>query len=695
MPTRRFLFVAFVCVVLPHLADAQVVEPASSDTTAADSVQVRLPEITVQAARSAETEASAPFAVTLQNRSAQERAFTPGTSLDDVLRPLAGLWVNDRHHFALGERISIRGVGYRANFGVRGVQVVYDGVPLTLPDGQAFLDVVDPAVLRSVELIRSPASAFWGNGSGGVLFLSSRPADPSSSVRLRVQGGSFGQQQGLLETSGTIEDWTLHGYLSGNRQDGFRDHSEGYRLRSGLNASRALSANTLLRLTAAGDVQETENPSSLTLEQFQSAPTQARPLFEEFNAGKESQQAQVGLSVNHDLGGTTLSGSAHYVYRSLENPLPFGYITYGRNSGGVRVSIRRTEGRVEGGAGIDTGIQRDDRVEFSVTQNGAKGDSITLNQLETVANGAAFGYVRYNATDQLAVSGGLRLDGVRFEANDRLLDDGDDSGRRTFSAWSPSIGLSYNLEKVLPKEVANALVFAHYSTAFDTPTASELSNRPDPTQGGFNQTLQPQYTQGLEIGTRGLLPAARLQFDLALYQLQVDNLITSQRLQSGYQFFENLGENTQRGLEASLTWTPRLPFEVAARYTGTRFTIDKPDVLDGVSLDGNRVPGIPAHRGYMHLQAERYGLWGRLSAEGVPSYFVNDANTADTPGYVLIDVRLGHRGLEWQDLTLSPFLTIDNLLNERYAASVVVNGGGEFYEPGPSRSFTAGLNVEL
>jgi iron complex outermembrane receptor protein len=435
-----------------------------------------------------------------------------------------------------------------------------------------------------------------------------------------------------------------------------------------------------VRLTAAGNVQDTENPSSLTLEQFRTDPTQARPLFLQFNSGKTSEQGQVGVSVDHDFGGAVLSGSGYYLYRSLENPLPFGYVTYDRNSGGARLTLRRTQGRLQGGVGVDAGGQFDDRVEYTVTQNGTRGNSTTLDQLETVLNGSAFGYLRFDATERFSISGGLRVDGLQFEADDRRLQDGDDSGDRTFSAWSPTLGLSY--------EVGPALLFAQYSTAFETPTASELSNRPDPGRGGFNQQLEPQRAQGVEVGTRGALSSAGLQFDVSLYQLRVDDLINSQRLSSGYQYYSNLGENTQQGIEASLTWTPSPPVEVAARYTGTRFTIEAPS-----SLEGNRVPGVPPHRGYVHLQAEQNGWWGRLSAEGVPEFYVDDANTAEAPSYVLLDLRIGHRGLSWQGTTFKPFVTVDNVLDERYAASVVVNGGGEYYEPGPARAFSLGLNV--
>jgi iron complex outermembrane receptor protein len=612
-----------------------------------------------------------------------ELALTPNTSLDDVLRPLPGLWVNDRHHFALGERISVRGVGYRSNFGVRGLQILYDGLPLTLPDGQAFLDVVEPAVVRRVELIRSPAATFWGNGSGGVLFLSSAPTPNTPSGRARVQGGSYGQWQGLLEGTGTSGDWRLHGYASGLRQDGFRDHSVGYRLRAGGTATRALGAHTTLRIAARANAQDTENPSSLTLQQFREDPSQARPFFQQFNASKTSEQAQLGVTVDHAFGDghTVLSGTAHYLHRSLDNPLPFGYIALTRNAGGARLTLRRTAGRIQGGVGADLGTQFDDRIEYTPTMDGTPGDSTTLNQLETVVSGSAFAYARLHATDRLSITGGLRVDGLRFEADDELLRDGDDSGTRPFSAWSPTVGLSYDL--------GSALLFAHYSSAFETPTASELSNRPD-RRGGFNQQLDPQQTRGVEVGTRGVIPGARLQFDLAVYQQWIDDLINGRRLSDGYQFYTNLGENTHRGLEARLTWTPTTAVEMMAQYTGTRFRIEAP-----ASLDGNRVPGIPAHRGYAHLQLEQAGVWGRLSVEAVPAYEVNDANTAEAPSYSLLDLRLGHRGLTWEGVTVTPFVAVDNLLDERYAASVTVNGGGTFYEPGPGRSYSAGLNVTL
>jgi iron complex outermembrane receptor protein len=481
----------------------------------------------------------------------------------------------------------------------------------------------------------------------------------------------------------------VHGYASGNRQEGYRAHSEGYRLRAGLNAARPLGPNTRLRLTAAGDVQDTENPSSITLQNFREDPTQAYQEFVDVNAGKESEQGQVGAFVTHDLDPVTLSGSGYYLYRSLENPLNYATITYDRHSGGGRFTLHRTEGRLEGGIGIDSGLQSDDRVEFDSTSAGViLRDTTLLSQQETVLSGAAFGYVRATLTDRLALTGGLRVDRLRFEADDRLTADGDQSGTRLFSSWSPSVGASY--------DAGPARLYAQYSTAFETPTASELSNRPSG-EGGFNQQVEPQRTRGFEIGARGVLPDAQLQYDVALYRLDVDDLISSYEGPTGRDVYANLAANTHDGIEASFTWQATPNLEMAVRYTGTRFVVTEIDTTRSsrdANLIGNRVPGVPSKRLYLHTEIEHNSLWARLSGEGVSSIYTNNANTAEAPRYVLVDLRVGHRGLDVGGAILKPFAAVDNVLNEDYASSVVVNAfGGRYYEPGPERAFSLGLNV--
>src|SRR5690606_17633635 len=97
----------------------------------------------------------------------------------------------NRQNFAQDLRLSVRGFGARSAFGVRGVTVVLDGIPLTMPDGQAQLDVVDPDLLGRVEILRGPAGALYGNAAGGVIYLESGDGDERPGADVSLTAGSF------------------------------------------------------------------------------------------------------------------------------------------------------------------------------------------------------------------------------------------------------------------------------------------------------------------------------------------------------------------------------------------------------------------------------------------------------------------------------------------------------------------------
>ena len=92
------------------------------------------------------------------------------------------MFVNNRYNFGLGNRISIRGFGSRSQFGVRGIRIIQDGIPLTLPDGQAQLNNVDLAAAGRIEVIRGPASSLYGNAAGGVISIETEPPPPCMTV---------------------------------------------------------------------------------------------------------------------------------------------------------------------------------------------------------------------------------------------------------------------------------------------------------------------------------------------------------------------------------------------------------------------------------------------------------------------------------------------------------------------------------
>ncbi len=661
---------ATLCFLLPGWVSAQdtlSVFPGRS-----------LPEWTVEAARGTADAASAPYALAVETH-APDALPRAALSMERALRSLPGAWVNDQGHFALGERISVRGMGARAPFGVRGMQVVLDGIPLTMPDGQTVLDVVESAVLRRTELLRSPAALFWGNGSGAVLFLAT--GDEPETLRFRAQAlaGSFGQRRVLVEGQAPLGAHALQFYASNHRQEGYRAWSAGVRRRAGASVRFRTGASSHLRLLGALALQDTEHPGSLTREQFEADPTMARPAFVDARAGKESLHAQAGIAFERAAGSRTLRITGYGVRRALDNPLSFAYIDLGRTAGGARVALRQDRGRIRWGIGGDGALQHDIRKNFN-NAAGAPGDNIFLDQVEDVTSAGAFAYAGFQIVRQVQVMGGLRYGTVRFAMEDRLLANGDQSGSRLFSAWSPMLGVSWRRD--------GWLLFANYGTAFETPTTTELVNRPDLT-GGFNPALDPQVTRGVEAGLRGAL-APRLFVDAALFAMRVDGRLVSFENEQGRDFFRNAGENTHRGLEVALQWVPSARWEATFAATASRL------VFQETALRGNLLPGVPERRLFGRVQRRQQDFRITVEAEAVSEYFTNDANTAANDGYVVFDASLGHEGFTAGSVRIMPFVEVRNALDARYSGSVSINAfGGRYYEPAPGRAFLAGLQLHI
>ncbi|MGH7553330.1 MAG: TonB-dependent receptor plug domain-containing protein, partial [Longimicrobiales bacterium] len=160
---------AFACAFLPASAHAR--------QQARDTAVVRLDSLNVNVLRRPGTAANSPVASTvLAGPRIQAGQLTVG--LDESLVAVPGLLVNNRYNPSLGSRIAIRGFGARAAFGVRGIRLIADGIPLTMPDGQSNLNNLDLGSAARIEVIRGPASALHGNAAGGVISIESEAPPP-------------------------------------------------------------------------------------------------------------------------------------------------------------------------------------------------------------------------------------------------------------------------------------------------------------------------------------------------------------------------------------------------------------------------------------------------------------------------------------------------------------------------------------
>ncbi|MEL7834646.1 TonB-dependent receptor [Fodinibius sp. Rm-B-1B1-1] len=651
-----------------------------------DSLKVDLDPIEVTAMHSVVTSAEAPVALSTLSKDLNEINGSATLSLEDISQQMPGIWVSDRQNYALGERLTIRGVGWRAAFGVRGVQVVLNDMPLTVADGQTMLNIVDPAFIRRAELLRGPAATYWGNSSGGVLYLSTNPpSNEGSNLRLKTMAGSYGTQkvEGQFSVSGSNHQ--VNGYTSYLNTDGFRDYSAAQVFRSGITGSVNLTSKSRLQYQAATiNMPKAQHPSALTAQDAQNNPTNAVSSFVDAGAGKQIAQQQAGVSYMLETDTGTLDITGYGIYRDLSNPLPFGIITVQRSAGGLRTTFDKDWEQLKVKVGVETKFQHDDREEFENVGDARRG-ATTVDQVEQVWNQALFSTATYSINN-FNILGGLRYDRITFNTDAPTADQ---SGSRTFESLSPNVGINY--------QPGNQNIFINLSTSFEAPTTTELVNRPSG-GNGFNPNLKPEQTVGIETGIRGSILPQNLTYDLTFYRLWIDDLLFPYQLQTdGPTYYRNQGKTHHTGLEATLSWNVHRDITLSGNTTITEATFKEAQTPQGESLSDNEVPGIAPFRfnSQFHWTPGNFSL--SLTYKHISSYMADNLNTAENEAYNVFDASFSFQEIfRSQSVEVQPFMNIDNIFDTRYNGSVSVNAfGGRYFEPAPGRSWQAGISVNF
>jgi len=651
---------------------------------------VELEPVEVTATRTALTLPEVSAAVTVLEGEDLRRG-RPLTSLVELLDQVPGLFVQNVGNFSQDARLALRGFGARSSFGIRGVAIIVDGIPQTLPDGQSQVDSIDLESIERIEILRGPASALYGNAAGGVILITTRRPDGRRSASAAQTFGSYGLIDSRAELAGGSERLGARLAASRFEQDGFRRHSAVKQYRA--NTSLAWQPSAATRVNAVAGYFETPNeqdPGAVTARQAETAPRVARDANVLFDAGESLEQWRFGAGIEHRFGkrdGQQLRLSAFGFLRDFENRLPF-------ESGG-QVAFERAftgfDGQYEidaewGGlsqrltTGFDYRKQDDDRLRFDNLQ-GLRGDRV-LDQNEQVEAIGVYAQQRVGLAADWTLRLGVRFDEVRLDVADRLIADGNDSGRRTWRETSPGAGLVWRAGDALS-------VYAGAGTSFQTPTTTELANPEDPgAGGGFNRDLEPQTARSFELGLRGA--AAGLHYEAGVFRARIDNAINSFEVPefsgSGRDFFQNAGRSTRNGLELAARARLDRQWRLSAGYTWSDFEFDRFVSPDG-DFSGNRLPGVPRHHGFGALDwtgpaGYRAGIDLRAASEVI----ADNANTAASPAYAVVDLH-GGRTFALAGVDVDVSAGIANLFNERYIDNVRVNAfGGRFFEPAPDRS---------
>jgi iron complex outermembrane receptor protein len=572
-----------------------------------------------------------------------------------LLQQIPSLFVSSQQNFTQDTRIAIRGFGARATFGIRGIKVLLDGIPITTPDGQTQMDHIPLSQIGNIEVLRGISSGLYGNASGGVILLQSAPIVTETNIAATL--GDF-KSQSVVATIGSAQEKNrFRAIAAHHKQEGYRRWS-GYEntLLSLSNETELTKYNTLKVDYSFFNSPCAHDAGGLTLTQVNENRKQAREANLNYNAGEAVHQHQ--LSARLKTKDWRLY--AFYTRRQLDAKLPFTYggqIDLGRDYFGVGAQSSGDKNNWLWHYGIESAAQYDARKRFK--NNDGEKETKTLNQNEHFYSLGAYGIAELAHLDWRFRTA-LRADVHRITLTDFL---GTHSGKTNLTAVSPSLALH---RKINPKLHS----YLRWSTGFETPSLNELSANPTG-ETGFNASLEPQQASEVELGIS--FYNKKFELSTTLFYTKTKNEILPFELETfpGQNFYANVGITTRKGIELEGNWQ----FATYSRFT---FSFSRGRYQ---TEDKKELPNIPENQFATSLQHQLGKTTLALHARYVGTRFADNENTVQVPNFWTADLFVQRK---WFYATLT--LGINNITNTHYFDNIRINAfGGRFYEPAATR----------
>ncbi|HBV3204510.1 TPA: TonB-dependent receptor [Klebsiella pneumoniae] len=687
---------ALPALLLPLIAAAQAADEQTMVVTAAPTTV---------------SELDTPAAVSVVNGDEMRQA-APRVNLSESLGAVPGLQVQNRQNYAQDLQLSIRGFGSRSTYGVRGLRIYVDGIPATMPDGQGQTSNIDIGSVDTIEVLRGPFSALYGNSSGGVINVTSQTGTQPPTVEASSYYGSFGTWHYGMKATGAVGDGSHAGdvdyTVSTNRftTHGYRDHS-GAR-KNLANARLGVRINDVSKLTLllnSVDIKAND-AGGLTADEWRDNPRQS-PRGDQYNTRKNTRQTQAGLRYERQL--SAQDDLSVMMYAGERETTQFQSIPRApqlkpSHAGGVIDLTRHYQGidtrlthrgellvpvTLTAGLDYENMSERRKGYENFVMVNGApqygEQGALRRNERNLMWNVDPYLQTQWQLTDKLSLDAGVRYSSVWFDSNDYYITpgNGDDSGDASYHKWLPAGSLKYALTD-------SWNVYLSAGRGFETPTINELSYRSD-NQSGLNFGLKPSTNDTVEIGSKTRIGNGL--FTAALFQTNTDNEIVVDSSSGGRTSYKNAGKTRRQGMELGLDQQFGESWRLKAAWTWLDATY-RTNVCDDASCNGNRIPGIARNMGYASFgyQPEQ-GWYAGSDIRYMSDIMANDENTAKAPSWTVVGLTTGYKW-SYGRMDMDLFGRIDNLFDREYVGSVIVNeSNGRYYEPAPGRNYGIGLNL--
>lgn len=658
-------------------------------------LSTRLNEVIVSAGRDKQFRTEAPIAIS--TISTQQIKETKATSLEQVLNKVSGVYMvdlgNEQHTMAIRQPI-----GYRSLF-----LYMEDGIPIrTTGDfNHNALIEINMAALKTIEVIRGPASSLYGSEAvgGAVNFITLSPT-LLPTAKVQAEMSNWGYKRTDFSVSGTKGKLgvILGGYYA-NQHNGYMEHSDFHKLALTLKTEykindRTTWTNSISLVDYKTDQTGGVDSTNFFSKNYKSFHTFSYRLVKAFRVRStlehqwnENNFTNFTAFYRHN----EIGQNPFYAIKTTNDPLKArGEINSDAfQSYGLLMQHKKRFGWKH--AQVIAGVSADyspatyfanyidvDRDAAGYFTGFTPTDSVLTDYHAALLNTALYAQAEMSPIEHMKVIAALRYDRMDYNFDNNLSPSaftGSPDERNYFHAWTPKLGLTYDFG-------SDRGLYANYSVGFAPPNISELY------RGVKVPTLKSATYNNYEIGGWFSFAKNKGYIDVSLYRMEGTNEIVSVRLPDGSSENQNAGKTRHSGVEWNLRYAPAP--SILFRTGGTYAIHDFVTYEDkGKQFGGNRMNGAPAvitNTEITWKPAFLKGIRTGLEWQHVGKYFMDPANTEEYTGYDLLNARVGYSfgGFEC-------WVNCRNVADVMYAVTVDKSAFGKSYRPGPNRTFNVGV----
>jgi iron complex outermembrane receptor protein len=679
---------------------------------AAEPAAVTLDSVVVSGSRVEHNTFDLPAAVDVVDAS-RIGADQARVNASEALASVPGVTVQNRQNYAQDLQISSRGFGARSAFGVRGIRLMADGIPASMPDGQGQAATFNLDRAERIEVLRGPMAIVYGNHAGGVIQMFTPDGKGAPSIEGSFVAGSNNTWKEDVSAQGEVGGV---GYVVDASQfttNGYRDHSKAERTQTMAKLTYKPSDDGKLTFVANTFKQTAEDPQGQVWAGYQLNPRSVAQPSLDYNTRKSIDHLQGGLTYEHRFGDDLVQVSAYAGQRStiqyqsiprstqLSSPKQAGgVIDFDRDFGGASARwigrFQLAGGKLTTTVGVDYEQSTDNRRGYNsfIGSGTVCGVNLTCGVEGTLRRNEQD---RVNSLDQYAqaewqgerwtFSGGVRHSHLDFTVDDRYLSNGNDGGNVSYDKTTPTVAAMFRL---LP----TVNLYASAGQGFEAPTFNELFY--SGVGGTFSYTLKPSTSTHYETGLKAFV-GNDTRVDLAVFQIETEDELVVDSSIGGRTIYRNAGKTLRQGLEAAVDSRWAENFSTRLAYTLLDARYDQSFTSSsGVINSGNRLPGVAAQTLFGELAWKHPASGFHAAVEGIArsKVYVEDTNTKQAaPAYAIANLRFGI-DRKYGDLNLRTFVRFDNIFDRQYVGSVIVgDGNNRFYEAAPGRTWLAGVSA--